>query len=107
VCAAARETLKILSEEQLIQNAELMGSYFMEELRKIKSPLIRELRGMGLMIGIELKQKVAPTIRKLADHGVLVLPAGLTVLRFLPPLVINKEQIQLVIAALEEVLVEE
>ena len=107
VCAAARETLKILNEEQLIQNAELMGAYFMEELRKLKSPMIREIRGMGLMIGIELKQKVAPTIRKLAEQGVLVLPAGLTVLRFLPPLVITKEQILLVVAALEKVLVEE
>ena len=91
----------------MIRNAEQMGAYFMEELRKLKSPLIREIRGMGLMIGIELKQKVAPTIRKLAEQGVLVLPAGLTVLRFLPPLVITKEQIQLVVAALEKVLMEE
>jgi acetylornithine/LysW-gamma-L-lysine aminotransferase len=56
------------------------------------------------MIGVELKQKVAPYLKQLTDLGVLALPAGMTVLRFLPPLVITREQIQQVVAAVHSVL---
>ena len=65
----------------------------MDKLRQIDSPLIREVRGMGLMIGIELKQKVAPYLKALQDHNIIALNAGMTVLRLLPPLVISYEQI--------------
>jgi acetylornithine/LysW-gamma-L-lysine aminotransferase len=74
------------------------------ELRSINAPVIREVRGLGLMIGIELKQKVTPYLQALMEKGVLALPAGLTVMRFLPPLVISKEDLKLVLAAVREVL---
>jgi acetylornithine/LysW-gamma-L-lysine aminotransferase len=103
-CSVARETLKILNEEGLIENASVLGDEFSQALSAISSPLIREVRGKGLMIGVELKQKVAPYLKQLTDLGVLALPAGMTVLRFLPPLVITREQIQQVVSAVRSVL---
>jgi acetylornithine/LysW-gamma-L-lysine aminotransferase len=76
----------------------------MANLEEIDSPLVREVRGLGLMIGIEIRQKVAPYLASLAERGVLALPAGLTVLRLLPPLVIEPEQLERVVAALADVL---
>ena len=106
-CAAARETLKILHEEHLIEHAAAFGESFQTSLKSIQSPLIRNVRGLGLMVGIELKKKVTPYIRRLTELGVLALPAGMTVLRFLPPLVITEEQLQQVVAAVTQVLTEE
>ncbi|MDO9084940.1 MAG: aspartate aminotransferase family protein [Anaerolineaceae bacterium] len=103
-CSVARETLKILNEEGLIENASVLGDEFQQALSAISSPLIREVRGKGLMIGAELKLKVAPYLKQLTDLGVLALPAGMTVLRFLPPLVITREQIQQVVSAVRSVL---
>ena len=102
--AAALAALTVLEEEDLPRRAATMGGYFLQQLRAIQSPLIREVRGMGLMVGVELKQKVAPVIQALMAEGVLALPAGLTVVRFLPPLVITREQIDQVVAALTRVL---
>ena len=83
-----------------------LGAYLLEQLQHIESPLIREVRGLGLMVGIELKQKVAPYLQALAEQGVLALPAGLTVIRLLPPLVITRTQLDQVLAALAQVLAE-
>ncbi len=104
VCAAALATLEVLEKEQLVEKAATLGAYALERLRQIRSPLIREVRGLGLMIGVEIREKVAPYLAKLAARGILALPSGLTVLRLLPPLVITQEQLDRVIAALEEVL---
>jgi acetylornithine/LysW-gamma-L-lysine aminotransferase len=76
----------------------------MEELKSIESPLIREVRGLGLMVGIELKQKVAPYLQALQEQHIIALNAGLTTIRLLPPLVITREQLDRVVAALTEVL---
>ena len=103
-CAASLAALDALVEERLPERAAEMGEYLMAGLRQIRSPLVREVRGLGLMVGIELKQKVAPYLQALMERGVLALPAGLTVIRLLPPLVITREQIDCVIRALSEVL---
>ena len=89
-----------------MENAADLGAYFQNGLCAITSPQIREVRGLGLMIGVEIKSKVAPILAKLAEEGVLALPAGMNVLRFLPPLVITKEQIDQVLAAVARVLAE-
>ena len=102
--AAALASLNALENEQLPQRAAQLGAYMLSELNKIESPLMRGVRGMGLMVGIEIKQKVASYIAALAERGVLALPAGLTVIRLLPPLVISREQIDQVIEALHDVL---
>ncbi|MGB9799513.1 MAG: aspartate aminotransferase family protein [Thermanaerothrix sp.] len=103
-CAAARAALRILQREDLPAQAARKGAYFMERLRQIRSPLIREIRGLGLMIGVELKQKVAPFLALMQERGVLALSAGLNVIRFLPPLVIREAQLDRVAETLEEVL---
>lgn len=103
-CAAALAALQVIEEEDLSGQAAEKGAYLMDKLRQIDSPLIREVRGLGLMVGIELKQKVAPYLKALQDHHIIALNAGMTVLRLLPPLVISYEQIDRLVSALGEVL---
>ena len=103
-CAAALAALTAIQEEDLPGQAAAKGAYLMEELKSLESPLIREVRGMGLMIGIELKQKVAPYLSALQERHIIALNAGLTTIRLLPPLVITREQLDRVVAALKEVL---
>ncbi len=107
VCSAANAVLDILETEKIPQQAAEKGEFLISEIRKIRSPVIREVRGLGLMIGIELKQKVQPYLNRLIQKKVLALPAGLTVIRLLPPLVISYDQIKMVVAILDEVLSEE
>jgi LysW-gamma-L-lysine/LysW-L-ornithine aminotransferase len=104
-CAAAAATLEILQEESLVQNTKALGDYLLDRLNNINSDLIREVRGLGLMVGIELKVKATSYLEKLLERGVIALPAGLTVIRLLPPLVISKEQIDIVVDILEEILI--
>lgn len=103
-CAAANAALGVLLDEDLPQQAEEKGQYMKEKILAIQSPLIREVRGLGLMVGVELKQKVMPYIRAMQERKVLALNAGLTTIRLLPPLVVTYEQIDQVVSTLEEVL---
>jgi acetylornithine/LysW-gamma-L-lysine aminotransferase len=103
-CAAALAALSAILEEDLPGQAAAKGAYLLEELKSIESPLIREVRGLGLMVGIELKQKVTPYLAALQDRHILALNAGLTTIRLLPPLVITREQLDRVILSLKEVL---
>jgi LysW-gamma-L-lysine/LysW-L-ornithine aminotransferase len=102
-CAASVAALDAIRNERLPEQAAEKGAYVLSRLRDIQSPLIREVRGLGLMIGIELKRKVAPYLDGLLQRGVIALPAGLTVIRLLPPLVITIPQLDRVLEALEEV----
>ena len=90
-CAASLAAIDEMERHDLPDRAAELGAWFMERLQQIESPLIREVRGLGLMVGIELKQKSAPYLQALMERGVLALPAGLNVMRFLPPLVITRE----------------
>jgi acetylornithine/LysW-gamma-L-lysine aminotransferase len=103
-CAAAVAAIDVLTGEDLSRRAAETGAYFVERLRAIGSPRIREIRGLGLMIGIELKDKAGPVAQALMQAGVLALLAGTTVLRFLPPLVITREQVDRVVDTLAKVL---
>ena len=103
-CAAAVAALTVMEEEDLPGQAEAKGKYLIEKLKKIESSNIREVRGMGLMIGIEMKQKVAPYIRILQERKIIALNAGMTVIRLLPPLVITYEQIDHLVDVLTAVL---
>jgi len=105
-CAAALAAIDIYDQDNLPSRSAELGAYLLERLRMIESSQVREVRGLGLMIGIEIKQKVAPYLQALAERGVLALPAGLTVIRLLPPLVIRQEQLDRVVSALAEVLAE-
>jgi len=104
-CAAANAALDVIKEEDLVGQSEAKGKYLMEKLKAIQSPNIREIRGMGLMVGIEMKQKVAPYVKALQEANIIALNAGMTVVRLLPPLVITYEQLDHLVDALTEVLV--
>ena len=103
-CAAALATLAIIEHEELPARAERFGAYIRDRLQALQLPIVREIRGRGLMIGIELKQRVQPYLETLCERGILALPAGPNVLRLLPPLVITEEQIDRVLVVLDEVL---
>jgi len=103
-CAAAVAALDVIEEEDLPRQAEVKGAYLIDKLRRIESPNIREVRGLGLMVGIEMKQKVAPYIKELQEKKIIALNAGMTVIRLLPPLVISYEQIDHLVEVLTEVL---
>ncbi len=103
-CAAANAALDVIKEEDLAGQAEAKGKYLMEKLKTIQSPNIREVRGLGLMVGIEMKQKVAPYIKALQEANIIALNAGMTVIRLLPPLVITYEQLDHLVDTLTEVL---
>ena len=109
VCAAASAAIDVLVEENLAERAASLGKYFMDKLTDLqqKYNIIREVRGMGLMIGVEFRFDVYNIIVGCKEQGVLVLDAGRNVVRFLPPLVITKEQIDKVIEVLDNVLEKE
>jgi len=78
----------------------------MQGLSGISSPKVKEVRGLGLMVGMELRGKVAPYLRAVAERGVLALSAGATVMRFLPPLVIEEKDVETVVEQVKAVLEE-
>jgi acetylornithine/LysW-gamma-L-lysine aminotransferase len=106
-CAAANAALEVMREEDLAAQAAAKGTYLIDKLQQIESAHIREVRGLGLMVGIELRHKVAPYLKALQERKVIALNAGMTVIRLLPPLVISYEQIDNVVTALAEVLTTE
>jgi len=103
-CAAALATLQEIESQNLVAEAERKGAWLLERLVRIDARVIRQVRGLGLMIGIELRQRVTPYLKALMARGVLALPAGKTVLRLLPPLVISDEDLATVADAIEAVL---
>jgi acetylornithine/LysW-gamma-L-lysine aminotransferase len=103
-CAASLAAIDYIETHRLPERAAELGAWFIDALRRIESPLIREVRGLGLMVGIELKQKVTPFLQALMARGVLALPAGLSVMRFLPPLIITPAELACVVEAVEAVL---
>ncbi len=96
-CAVARAALKVLKEENMIENAARMGDYFLEELKKLDHPAIREIRGKGLMIAVELHEGTPGGARaiceSLAKMGILCKETHTYTIRFAPPLVIQKQDI--------------
>jgi acetylornithine/LysW-gamma-L-lysine aminotransferase len=109
VCAAGCAAIDALVTENLTAQAASTGKYFKMRLEELqgKHKIIKEVRGLGLMLGVELRFDVLNVILRAAERGVLMLDAGRNVLRFLPPLVITKTQIDKVITVLDTVLEEE
>ena len=108
-CAAGTATLQALTQDGLIENAEKMGRRLREGLERLKEKhkIIRGIRGKGLMIGVELKFQVNDIILDGIKNGVLILYSGRNILRFLPPLVISKDDITKVLETLDILLTRE
>jgi len=106
-CAAAIAVLDIFEQAGLAALADERGLYLQERLRGLNLPIVREVRGLGLMVGVELRTRVMPAILRLMDHGVLALNAGPTTLRLLPPLVISEDELDTVVDTVAAVLQEE
>ncbi len=103
-CRAALETLRIYRDDDLYAHCAALGASIIERIDALQSPGIRAVRGKGLMIGIELKQKSTPVLKGLQERGVLTLPAGSTVIRLLPPFIWQQEQVDELMVALADVL---
>jgi len=106
-CAVAREALKVLVQEKLVQNADKMGTYFMDRLRTIQSKHVREVRGRGLLIGLELHPSSGGARRfceALQKEGLLCKETHEHVIRFAPPLIISKSDIDWAFARIKKVL---
>ena len=91
-CAAGTAALEYVVRERLWERADRLGAHGLATLRGLKAPSVREVRGLGLMIGIELRGKAAPVLQALQEDGVLAIGGGSSVVRLLPPLVISDDQ---------------
>ena len=108
-CAVARQALKVIVEEHMVENAAAMGEYFMGQLKKIESPWIREVRGKGLMIGVELIPEAGGArhyCERLLEKGLLCKETHENVIRFAPPLLIQRDEIDWALERIESVLKE-
>lgn len=104
--AIGRSALKVIVDEELVGRARELGAYFKGRLERIESDHVKEVRGLGLLIGVELHGPARPFAEALRDHGILVKETHGTVLRFAPPLIISKEEIDWAIERIEAVLMD-
>ena len=103
-CAAALAAIGFMQENDLAAQAQSKGDYFTRHFEAKRPERVREVRQFGLMIGIELKEKATPYLQALLAQGVIALPAGPTVIRLLPPLVISESELDTVVTALHTAL---
>ena len=108
-CAAGTATIQALTQDNLLKNAELMGDKLFQGLIELKNKhsIIREVRGKGLMIGVELKFEVKDILLEGIENGLLLLYSGRNILRFLPPLVISDEDVTNTLQILDKLLTNE
>jgi acetylornithine/LysW-gamma-L-lysine aminotransferase len=103
-CAAAVATIGALRALDAPRRAAELGAWFVDQLRALNLPAVREVRGQGLLVGLELRGRVTPVLQALQGLGVLAVPAGKTVLRFLPPLIVTQDELAQVVEATAQAL---
>ena len=103
-CAVSSAAIDVLVEEELAKKSFELGSYFQEQLKKINNPLIKEVRGKGLFIGLELNKEARFYCEKLMEKGLLCKETHESVIRFAPPLIITKEEIDWALERIYDVL---
>ena len=103
-CAVARASLRVLMDEEMVERSAEMGEYFLQKVREIKSPVIREVRGRGLWIAIELTVDARKYCEALKDEGVLCKETHAKIIRIAPPLVISKDEIDWAVEKIGKVL---
>lgn len=104
-CTAATQVITTITNEKLLQNAKVTGEYFLNELKKLTHPVIKEVRGMGLIIGMELTENSTPFVRNLQLQGILAIPSNGTIIRFLPPITITKKDVDEIMKIIQNVFV--
>ena len=102
--AIAAAALDVIIKEKLPKRSYILGNWFMKELRKIKNPIIKEVRGKGLFIGLVLKEKARKYCERLMDLGILAKETHEMVIRFAPPLIIKKKELQWALPRIKKVL---
>jgi ornithine--oxo-acid transaminase len=102
-CAVAIAAMEVLEEENLVRRSEELGTYFVERLREIKNPKMKEIRGRGLFIGIEMFTAARPYCEKLMELGLLCKETHETTIRFAPPLTISKEELDWAIERIQQI----
>ncbi|HEX4920200.1 MAG TPA: aminotransferase class III-fold pyridoxal phosphate-dependent enzyme, partial [Candidatus Bathyarchaeia archaeon] len=109
VSAAGAASIDALLQDHLIENSVSTGAYFKENLEKLRSEfsIVRETRGLGLMLGVEMRFDVYNLLKRSWEEGVLMLDAGRNVLRFLPPLCLDRAQVDKVVGVMRRILQEE
>jgi ornithine--oxo-acid transaminase len=100
----ARAALQVLVDEKLVERSAELGEYFLAKLQTIKSPVVREIRGRGLWIGVELSVAARPYCERLMQEGMLCKETHDYVIRLAPPLVITREEIDWAVEKLKKVL---
>ncbi len=103
-CAVSMAALDVLIEENLCENSAKLGEYFLTELKKINNPNIVEVRGRGLFIGVELNEAARPYCEALKELGLLCKETHDTVIRFAPPLIITKDDLDSALVKIRQVL---
>jgi acetylornithine/N-succinyldiaminopimelate aminotransferase len=99
ICAAALATIQVIKDEKLVHRSEEMGAYLKSQLAKLAP---REIRGLGLMVGLDLDTDCKLLVEKALQKGVLINSTGEHTLRFIPPLVVEKEEIDKVVSVIGE-----
>jgi len=103
-CRVSIAAIEVLEEENLPERAKELGEYFIKELEKIQNPVIKEIRGKGLFVGVELHTSARPYCEKLKEEGLLCKETHETVIRFAPPLIITKEELNWALQKIQNVL---
>jgi len=103
-CAVSIASMNLMEKEQLVNKSSELGNYFADQLRKINNPKIKEVRGRGLLVGIELTEKARPYCEKLMELGILAKETHENVIRFAPPLVISREELDWALERIRQVL---
>lgn len=102
-CAVSRKAMQVLQEENLVRNSEEQGNYFLQKLKTLKNPHIKEVRGKGLFIAIELDEEGRPYCDKLLEKGIICKETQKTIIRLAPPLIITREQIDFLFKCVKSV----
>lgn len=103
-CAVSIAALEVIEDEKLVDRSLELGNFMMDELKKIKNPVIKEVRGKGLFIGVELTESARPYCEQLKELGLLCKETHENVIRFAPPLIIEKEELEWALDKIKKVL---
>jgi LysW-gamma-L-lysine/LysW-L-ornithine aminotransferase len=106
VCAAATATLQVAGSDECQSNVRRVSAYFLQALAGLELPDVRDVRGRGLMLALELKRPATPVIKSLQGQGILALPGGATVVRFLPSLLLQEDEVDVAVQAVGKAVVE-